>query len=373
MTRRPAPAGEYEERRNARIRELREQRAKGCADGAASSLAASSPRSPGRSRSGSPHLRRVQCLRAARHGLGGAEPGAIEHGIVQDFVQWYQPEVLADEAAASEQRRVTIEVPSGATDTAIGQLLFDHGLINSQVAFQWAVIRAGREGTLNFGTYDLSPTLRPSEIVAALQGVPFGPTTTVTLQEGLRLEEIVATFGASEITMNLEEFASILQAPPAELLNQHDFLADLPAGRSLEGYLPPETVEYQISGDETTPLAVAGKLLTQFGHAPEPRQAIAAKGLTIDEAVKIASIVEREAVIDEERPLIAAVYIKRYLEPDNPQTAGCSTPIRRSSTGSRPASRGRRVTSARRHRGRDAARGRLGHDPVVAAAPDGRW
>jgi peptidoglycan lytic transglycosylase G len=326
MTRRPAPMGEYEDRRNARIRRLREQR-----------------EGPMRRR------RRVQPLLlimwiAGSIALLGVlivlgfnlffaprvmawvedNPGAIEHGIVQDFVQWYRPEVLADEPASDEQRRVTVEIESGATDTGIGQLLFEQGLISSEVAFQYAVITAGREGTLNFGTYDLSPTLRPSEIVAALRGVPFGPTTAVTLREGLRLEEVVAAFGTSEMTTNLEEFAAILQAPPAELLNQFDFLADLPAGRSLEGYIPPETLEYQISGDEARPLFVVQRLLTQFGNelTPEIRSAIAAKGLSIDDAVIIASIVEREAVIDEERPLIAAVYLKRYLEPDNAQTAG---------------------------------------------------
>jgi UPF0755 protein len=318
--------GEYEERRNARIRQLREQR-----------------EGPMRRRrrveplllilwiAGSIALLSVLIVLGfnlifAPRVMAWVEdnPGAIQHGIVQDFVQWYQPEALADEPASTEQRRVTIEVESGATDTEIGQLLFENGLISSQVAFQWAVISEGREGTLAFGTYDLSPTLRPSEIVAALRGEEFGPTTTITLREGLRLEEVVAEFGASEMTTNLEQFAAILQAPPAELLNQFDFLADLPAGRSLEGYIPPETVEYQISGDDAAPLAVAAKLLTQFGEAltPEIRAAITAKGLTIDQAVIIASIVEREAVIDEERPLIAAVYIKRFLEPDNTQTAG---------------------------------------------------
>ena len=124
--------------------------------------------------------------------------------------------------------------------------------------------------------------------------------------------------------MNLEEFAAILQAPPADLLNQFDFLNDLPAGRSLEGYIPPETLEYQISGTDATPRKVVERLLTEFGTklTPEIREAIAAKGLTIDEAVIIASIVEREAVIDDERPLIAAVYVNRYLNPDNGQTNG---------------------------------------------------
>ena len=326
MTRRPAPMDGYDQRRLARIRELREQR-----------------EGPRRRRrrvepllliawiAGSIALLAVMIVLGfnvffAPRVLAWVEdnPGAIQHGIVQDFVEWYRPELLADEPASDQQRRVTVEVASGATDTDIGELLFDNGLIKSQVAFQWAVINAGRAGTLAFGSYDLSPTLRPSEIVAALQGVEFAPTTSVTLREGLRLEEVVAAFGASEMTFNLEAFATILQAPPPELLNQFDFLADVPAGRSLEGYIPPDTLEYEISGPRGTPLETVRKLLTQFGTnlTQEIRDAIAAKGITIDQAVIIASIVEREAVIDEERPLIAAVYLKRFLEPDNAQTAG---------------------------------------------------
>ena len=168
---------EYEERRNARIRELREQR-----------------EGPMRRR------RRIQPLLLLMWILGTIallgvlivlgfnaifaprvmswveeNPGAIEHGIVRDFVGWYQPEALADEPASTDVTRVTVTIPDGANETTIGEQLFAEGLISSRIAFHYAIISAGREGTIAAGTFDLSPTLRPSEIVATLQGQEFGP------------------------------------------------------------------------------------------------------------------------------------------------------------------------------------------------------
>jgi UPF0755 protein len=323
MTRRPPPMGDHEERRNARIRRLREQR-----------------EGPVRRR------RRVEPLLLVTWIAGTVallaigifvgfnvffaprvmawveqNPGAIEHGIVQDFVEWYEPDALSDEPASDTQQRMTVVIEPGLSDTAIGRLLYAEGLIRSELAFQWAVIQAGRGGALAHGTYDLFPSMRASEIVATLQGQPFGETTRVTIREGLRIEEVVATFAASEMTMNMEEFAALLQSPPADLLNQYDFLADLPAGRSLEGYILPETLEHEINDP---PREVVRDLLSLFGErlSDEILAGIGERGLTLDEAVIIASVVEREAVIDDERPLIAAVYTKRFLEPGNPQTVG---------------------------------------------------
>ena len=78
-------------------------------------------------------------------------PGSIEHGIVRNFVEWYRPNALADVPAGEDGKRITIELVAGANDSEIGQLLFDKGVIKSQLAFQYAVLQAGRSGDLQGG------------------------------------------------------------------------------------------------------------------------------------------------------------------------------------------------------------------------------
>ena len=241
-------------------------------------------------------------------------PGSIEQGFVRDFVEWYKPDALADVPAGEDGRRITIEVVAGANDSEIGQLLFEKGVISSRLAFQHAVLNAGRSGDLQAGVYDLSPSLRPSQIVAALKQEA-GEEVTVTLIEGWRLEQVVGYLGTTKLTMNLDEFAALAKDPPADLIAEFDFLADLPQGRSLEGYLYPDT--YRIDANDTA-RQVLEKLLSTFGErlTQEMRDQIAAEGLMIDQAVTLASIVEREAVLDAERPIIAGVYLNRINNPN---------------------------------------------------------
>jgi len=314
MTRQPDPRWDRNEQRNSRIRELRDQR-----------------EGPTRRRRKFQPLILVAWFAVAIGILGvllfigvlafsprlmawvEEHPGSIEHGVVRDFVQWYQPGALADDAASATTGRITIEVAKGANDGQIGQLLFEKGLIKSQLAFLYAVMQANRSGTLQAGAYDLSPALRPSQIVAALKQEA-GKEVSITLIEGWRLEQIVGYLGTTELTMNLEQFAAIAKSPPADLLAEYDFLADLPAGRSLEGYLYPDT--YRVDANASA-RQVIEKLLNTFGTrlTKEIRDGIAAQGLTIYQAVTLASIVEREAVLDKERPIIAGVYLNRINNP----------------------------------------------------------
>jgi UPF0755 protein len=315
MTRPPDPRRDLEERRNARIRRVRAERG--------------APNGPRRT------FQPVVLLAwfAGVIALAGVllflgflafsprlmvwiedNPGSIEQGLVRDFVQWYQPQALADEPASDDGDRITIKIPDGASDAEIGELLWSKMLIKSRLAFQWAVMEAGRSGSLQAGSYDLSPSLRPSQIVAALRQEA-GEEVEVTLTEGWRLEEIVGYLGTTNLTMNLEDFAALATDPPPDLIRDYPFLADLPAGRTLEGYLAPNTYRIFLNASARQ---VLDTLLTAFGNNLTDRMltGFRRQGLTLDEAVNLASIVEREAVLDEERELIAGVYLNRLNHPD---------------------------------------------------------
>lgn len=315
MTRKPDPRWDKNEQRNARIRELRDQR-----DAPIRRKRTFQPLTIAAWFAASIALAGVLifvgllALSPRLYAWVEEHPGAIEHGVVRDFVQWYKPDALADVAVGEDGRRITVEVVAGANDGEIGQLLFDKGLISSQLAFQYAVLNAGRSGDLQAGVYDLSPSLRPSEIVAALKQEA-GVEVTIRLIEGWRLEQVVGYLGTTKLTMNLDEFADLAKAPPTDLLAEFDFLADLPEGHSLEGYLYPDT--YRVDANDNA-RQVLEKLLGTFGErlTPEIRAQIAAEGLSIYQAVTVASIVEREAVLDSERPVIAGVYLNRIQHPN---------------------------------------------------------
>jgi UPF0755 protein len=240
-------------------------------------------------------------------------PTLIQNELIVDFVNWYQPDAIADQPASDTYRRVSIEIPPGATDSFIGDLLVNYGLIHSKLAFHHAVYQADREGELQAGQYDLSPTMTPSFIIGALRQEA-GPEVTITILEGMRLEEVVAYLGTTDLTMNLDEFRALVTVPPPDLIAAYPFLAELPAGRTLEGYLYPDT--YRVFAN-ARPRDLVDRLLTTFDQrlSQEIRDQLIARGLTIDYAVRLGSIVEREAVLDEERALIAGVYTQRLITP----------------------------------------------------------
>ncbi|MFQ5880282.1 MAG: endolytic transglycosylase MltG, partial [Dehalococcoidia bacterium] len=163
----------------------------------------------------------------------------------------------------------------------------------------------GVEGSLGAGEYQLQKGMPVAEVMQALQQAPAAPML-VTIPEGLRAEEIGAIL-EEERVVPAQEF---MQAIALDYGDEFDFLADLPPAATLEGYLFPDTYDFP---REATAEEVVREMLTNFDglFRPELRREASAAGLTIHQVVTLASIVEREVVVGDERPIIAGVFLHR--------------------------------------------------------------
>jgi UPF0755 protein len=132
-----------------------------------------------------------------------------------------------------------------------------------------------------------------------------GPTVRVTFPEGIRIEEMAVLVEEAQIASAADFLAAVQAAAiPAEIA------ATLPEGAGLQGYLFPDTY---ILPEGATAGELVTLMLTTFlqRFTPELREQAAALGLNMHQAVALASIVEREAVLPEERALIAGVFYNR--------------------------------------------------------------
>ena len=200
--------------------------------------------------------------------------------------------------AGSEQ---FVDVPAGSTAPEIGRRLVGAGVIRDGLTFRLALWRAGEARRLRAGEYRFDGPMTPLEVIAKLRrGEVY--ERRLTFPEGLAIPEMAAIFeagGFGSVSSFLEAAAD--PSPVAAF----DRLAE-----DLEGYLFPET--YSLPRD--TPAAGLVRLMVdRFDEAfpPEMREAAAARGLTVREAVVVASLVEKETARDDERPVVAAVYLNR--------------------------------------------------------------
>ena len=143
-------------------------------------------------------------------------------------------------------------------------------------------------------------------------------TVEVPFREQLRLEQMTAKLQVTEgLPFDPQDFYNLVKNPTDALLGDYPWLLDpdvRPKGASLEGFLYPAT--YTLRADTDTPSTaedlVRMMLDTFYDRVGEDRLKVPAKrGLTFYEALTLASIVDREAVLDDERKKIAGVYQNR--------------------------------------------------------------
>jgi len=213
--------------------------------------------------------------------------------------------------AGSDTTLVTVEIAAGSSSSEIAAQLYEAGLIGDETGFIVAVSRAGLEGGLQAGLFQVAASMTPSEIAVALTQPYREPAIAVQLRAGLRLEQIVAQIGTLDLPFTQRELLDLLRAPSAEILADYDWL-DLPTGSTLEGRLGAGTFNVPVSA---TAERFVRMLLDRFAEeVPTELRGSAQDGRSFHEVLTMASIVEREAALDEERPRMAGVYAYRLQQ-----------------------------------------------------------
>ena len=234
----------------------------------------------------------------ADRGLGAFQQYYLSYKLLAEADKLLKPV----DSTASER---SFAIGLGESLNSISGRLQSAGVISSPQAFRDYLIYAGLDTTVQAGEHSLSPAMTTIEVARAIQD-PTPDKITLNILAGWRLEEIAGSLPASGLHLTPQAFLSAAQNPDREL----PLLADLPSGATLEGYLLPGayTIARNTSASQFVEMALA-EFDRQVG--PTLRQSFKDQGLSLNQAVILASLVQREAMREDEMPLIASVFTNR--------------------------------------------------------------
>ena len=181
-----------------------------------------------------------------------------------------------------------VEIPQGLGPRAIADRLVNAGIVRDRVTFRAALWREGRATKLKAGEYRFTDPMTPLQVIDKLRrGDVF--VVPITFPEGLNVMEMAKIFESKGFG-TAESFVE--------------------AARKLEGYLFPDTYALPRRTDAAK---IVHLMHDAFERAltPSIRAAASARGLTIQQLVTLASIVEKETGNPTERPIVASVYENR--------------------------------------------------------------
>lgn len=200
---------------------------------------------------------------------------------------------------------VSFAVDNGETADSVAARLQQLGLIHDSELFVQLLRYNGIDTQLQSGGYQLRRNMTMRQIGEALYRGR-SAQLAVTIFPGWRLEETAQNLHMNGV-MDANRFYRVAKLGTHV---DHPLLADRPAGQSYEGYLFPGT--YYLL-DDPTPEELIALMLDNMARQlpPDALELARQQGLTFYQVLTLASIVEREAALDSERPLIASVYLNR--------------------------------------------------------------
>lgn len=205
----------------------------------------------------------------------------------------------------AEGTRIIVKVKEGMAASQIANILEKEGLIDSASSFSSQIKSKKLADSLQAGEYEFVAGMTQAKIIDMLVKGEVR-YVTVTIPEGLNVKQIAALFEEKGFAKQQEFLDKAKDYTPYDYMETDDELVEFKA----EGFLFPAT--YQIL-PETSVDDILALLTKTFDDrlTKEMREKIASENMTIREFVTLASLVEKEAAVDEDRPLIAKAFLKR--------------------------------------------------------------
>ncbi len=239
-------------------------------------------------------------------GESGLDPVDLAYAFQLD-----QYKDLLDKPASNDKGEVNFIVAEGELPADVATRLEREGLIENADAFLLLLKCRHAAERIQAGDHIMRRNMTMDEVALSLQrGTTRG--VNIIIRPGWRAEQIAEYLDTVNLPQfDKEEFLRIVRQGTADFAFLQDRQRDAAPG--LEGFLFPDT--YEVLQGITTEQLVS-RLLYEFDQrvTPEMRAKAGEQGLTLQEAITLASIVERETVKPEEAPVIASVYLNRLRE-----------------------------------------------------------
>lgn len=221
--------------------------------------------------------------------------------------QYYNALKLPVDKSSTEN--IVINIPKGSSSSKIASILKEKKVIRNELYFRFISKQRKIGGKYQAGEYKLNKAMDIDEIINKLiNGDIYVETVKFTIPEGFELKQIVDRLASiDEFNINKEKLMDVIENEDFEF----DFLKDIPKGKNrLEGFLFPDTYEVK---NGITEKELVLKMLNRFDKIFEKEYYAKAKELnmSINDVIALASIIEREARVDSERPIISSVFHNR--------------------------------------------------------------
>ena len=225
--------------------------------------------------------------------------------LVSAVGAWFQVKLTERGDLPPEGATVTVE-PGMSTREIVAQLARS-GIVSDENAVLLWLTLTGKGRSLKAGSYEFATPVSPVEAIDKIRRGEVA-ARRVTIPEGLNRFEVAETLSEKTGLAPPERFLELTADPG--LIHDLD-----PEATSLEGYLFPDTYVFT---PKSTPEELVATMVSRFrsiySSRPELSQNAAARHLTLHEVVTLASMVEEEARIDDERPVIASVFANRLAK-----------------------------------------------------------